>query len=176
MRAAELVRRPGPPVEDFGEPRTKLAAFFNILAALIDRSDRLWHSTAMSEDVIHKEIAHALEILELTLPVTSEDLERARRVQLYTWNPARFSNLTNNPKQYMQAYKKAEEMTKLVEASYALLSVMLVPTTHRANSSPLKPVLTAGCSKRHLTRPQETAKPEAYPLGYVKDSDEPRTT
>ena len=90
----------------------------------------------MSEDVIHKEIAHALEILELTLPVTSEDLERARRVQLYTWNPARFSNLTNNPKQYMQAYKKAEEMTKLVEASYALLSVMLVPDDTSSEQQP----------------------------------------
>jgi hypothetical protein len=90
----------------------------------------------MSEDVIHKEIAHALEILELTLPVTSEDLERARRVQLYTWNPARFSNLTNNPKQYMQAYKKAEEMTKLVEASYALLSVMLVPDETSSEQQP----------------------------------------
>ena len=81
----------------------------------------------MTEDVVHKEIAHALEILELTLPVTSEDLERAKRVQLYTWNPARYSNLTNNPKAYMEAYKKAEEMTKLVEASYALLSALLVP-------------------------------------------------
>jgi len=90
----------------------------------------------MSEDVIHKEIAHALEILELTLPVTSEELERARRVQLYTWNPARFSNLTNNPKQYMQAYKKAEEMTKLVEASYALLSVMLVPDETSGEQQP----------------------------------------
>ena len=90
----------------------------------------------MSEDVIHKEIAHALEILELTLPVTSDDLERARRVQLYTWNPARFSNLTNNPKQYMQAYKKAEEMTKLVEASYALLSVMLVPDDTSSEQQP----------------------------------------
>ena len=81
----------------------------------------------MTEDVVHKEIAHALDILGLTLPVTSEDLERAKRVQLYTWNPARYSNLTNNPKAYMEAYKKAEEMTKLVEASYALLSALLVP-------------------------------------------------
>jgi hypothetical protein len=81
----------------------------------------------MTDEVIHKEVAHALEILGLTLPVTSEDLERARRVLLYTWNPARYSNLTNNPKQYMQAYKKAEEMTQLVEASYALLSALLVP-------------------------------------------------
>ena len=81
----------------------------------------------MSDDVIPKEIAHALEILGLTLPVTSEDLERAKRVQLYNWNPARYSNLTNNPKKYMQAYKKAEEMTKLIEAAYALLTAVLVP-------------------------------------------------
>lgn len=81
----------------------------------------------MTDDVIHKEIAHALEILGLTLPVTSEDLERARRVQLYTWNPARYSNLTNNPKAYMQAYKKAEEMTRMIEAAYALLCAVLVP-------------------------------------------------
>ena len=44
-----------------------------------------------------------------------------------SWNPARYSNLTNNPKQYMQAYKKAEEMTTLIEAAYALLSAVLVP-------------------------------------------------
>ena len=81
----------------------------------------------MTDETIPKEIAHALEILGLTLPVTTEDLERAKRVQLYTWNPARYSNLTNNPKKYMEAYKKAEEMTKLIEASYTLLSAVLVP-------------------------------------------------
>ena len=81
----------------------------------------------MTDETIPEEIARALEVLGLTLPVTTEDLERAKRVQLYTWNPARYSNLTNNPKQYMEAYKKAEEMTKLVEASYALLSAVLVP-------------------------------------------------
>ncbi len=86
----------------------------------------------MTDDIIHKEVAHALEILGLALPVTSEDLERARRVQLYNWNPARYSNLTNNPKAYMQAYKKAEEMTKVVEASYALLSALLVPDDETA--------------------------------------------
>lgn len=81
----------------------------------------------MTDETIPKEIARALEVLGLTLPVTTEDLERAKRVQLYTWNPARYSNLTNNPKKYMEAYKKAEEMTKLVEASYALLTAVLVP-------------------------------------------------
>ena len=81
----------------------------------------------MDEEAIHKEVAHALEILGLTLPTTKEELEQARRVQLYTWNPARYANLTNNPKQYMKNYKKAEEMTKKIKAAYSLLSAVLVP-------------------------------------------------
>src|SRR5215472_12548911 len=81
----------------------------------------------MADGVTQQDVNHALEILGLTLPVTLETLDRAKRVQLYTWNPARYSNLTNNPKKYMQAYKKAEEMTKLIEAAYALLSAVLVP-------------------------------------------------
>ena len=78
-------------------------------------------------DVNQEDVHHALEVLGLTLPVTSETLARTRRVLLYTWNPTRYSNLTNNPTKYMQAYKKAEEMTKLIEASYTLLSAVLVP-------------------------------------------------
>jgi len=78
-------------------------------------------------NVTQEDVNQALAVLGLTLPVTPENLERAKRVQLYTWDPARYSNLTNNPKQYMQAYKKAEEMTKLIEASYTLLSAVLVP-------------------------------------------------
>jgi len=81
----------------------------------------------VNEEAIHKEIAHALEILGLTLPTTREDLERAKRVQLYNWNPSRYANLTNNPKQYMKNFKQAEEMTKKIEAAYALLSAVLVP-------------------------------------------------
>ena len=77
--------------------------------------------------VTQDDVNQALTVLGLTLPVTPETLDRAKRVQLYTWNPARYSNLTNNPKKYMQAYKKAEEMTKLIEASYTLLSAVLVP-------------------------------------------------
>ncbi len=75
--------------------------------------------------VNQEDLTHALEVLGLTLPVTHETLARARRALLHTWNPARYSNLTNNPKKYMQAYKKAEEMTKLIEAAYTLLSAML---------------------------------------------------
>jgi hypothetical protein len=77
--------------------------------------------------VTQDDVNQALAVLELTLPVTPENLDRAKRVQLYTWNPARYSNLTNNPKKYMESYKKAEEMTKLIEASYTLLSAVLVP-------------------------------------------------
>lgn len=86
----------------------------------------------MSDDTIPEEIIRALEVLGLALPVTTEDLERAKRVQLYTWNPSRYANLTNNPKKYMEAYKKAEEMTRLVEASYALLTAVLVPDDENA--------------------------------------------
>jgi hypothetical protein len=86
--------------------------------------------------VTQEDVNHALEVMGLTLPVTPESLAKARRVLLYTWNPARYSNLTNNPKKYMQAYKKAEEMTKLIEASYTLLSVVLVPEETPADQQP----------------------------------------
>lgn len=79
--------------------------------------------------ITEQDIAHALEILGLALPVTSEDLERAKRVQLYNWNPTRYAGLTNNPKQYMQQFQKAEEMTQTVEAAYALLTAVLTPDT-----------------------------------------------
>lgn len=79
------------------------------------------------DHITEQDIAHALDILGLTLPFSSEDLERAKRVQLYNWNPTRFAGLTNNPKQYMQQFQKAEEMTRTVEAAYALISAVFVP-------------------------------------------------
>ena len=79
------------------------------------------------EHITEQDVAHALEVLGLTLPITTEDLERAKRVQLYTWNPTRYAGLTNNPKQYMQEFRKAEEMTRTVEAAYALISAVFVP-------------------------------------------------
>jgi hypothetical protein len=87
-------------------------------------------------DVTQEDVALALKVLGLTLPVTPEALAPARRVLLYTWNPARYSNLTNNPKKYMESYKKAEEMTKLIEASYTLLSAVLVPDDAPSDQHP----------------------------------------
>ena len=86
--------------------------------------------------VTQEDVNHALEVLGLTLPVTPETLDRTKRVLLYTWNPTRYSNLTNNPKQYMQAYKKAEEMTTLIEAAHALLSAVLVPDESSSDQHP----------------------------------------
>lgn len=78
-------------------------------------------------DVTQEDVNHALEVLGITLAITPEALAQTRRTLLHTWNPARYANLANNPKQYMQSYKKAEEMTALIEAAYALLSVVLGP-------------------------------------------------
>ena len=72
-----------------------------------------------------KRFTEALALFALTEPFTREQLDQKRDALLYTWTPRRFANLTNSPKKYMQAYTKAEEMTRLVEASYALLASLL---------------------------------------------------
>lgn len=73
-----------------------------------------------------KRLTDALELFALSQPFTREQLDQKRDALLHIWTPRRFANLTNNPKKYMQAYTKAEEMTRLVEASYALLAATLV--------------------------------------------------
>ena len=72
-------------------------------------------------------LAQALALFALSKPYTLKQLTQQRDALLHTWAPQRFANLTNNPKKYMQAYTKAEEMTRLVEASYALLVELIVP-------------------------------------------------
>ena len=71
-------------------------------------------------------VADALKILGLDLPVSQEQLDIKRKELLHTWDPARYANLTNNPKKYMQSYKEAEEMTEKIESAYALLSSWIV--------------------------------------------------
>ena len=75
----------------------------------------------MTEELLTK----ALELFTLTQPYTREQLDQKREELLHTWTPRRFANLTNNPKKYMQAYTKAEEMTWRIESSYALLEAIL---------------------------------------------------
>lgn len=65
-----------------------------------------------------EEIDHALRLLSLTPPFTRQQLDEKRRELLATWHPHRYANLTNNPKRYMQMYKKGEAMTKDIQAAY----------------------------------------------------------
>ena len=72
-----------------------------------------------------EDIARALEVFGLTEPLTRERLDQKRRELLVTWHPPRYANLTNNPRKYMQMYRKGEAMTKEINAAYALLATWL---------------------------------------------------
>ncbi len=77
----------------------------------------------MSSPPAHTEepVTKALELFNLTLPLHSATLSERYQELLVTWHPHRYANLTNNPSKYMQMYKKAEAMTKDVQAAYTLL-------------------------------------------------------
>ncbi|MBA5873017.1 MAG: hypothetical protein GDA66_00500 [Nitrospira sp. CR1.2] len=86
-------------------------------------------------------LAKAVALFALSQPYTLDQLNQQRDALLHTWAPQRFANLTNNPKKYMQAYTKAEEMTRLVETSYALLAAFVVPeeaSSHERETSNAK--------------------------------------
>ncbi len=72
-----------------------------------------------------KRLTDARELFALTEPFTREQLDQKRDALLHTWTPRRFANLTNNPKKYMQAYTKAEEMTRKIEEAHLLLTAAL---------------------------------------------------
>ena len=74
---------------------------------------------------VNQRVADALKILGLDLPVSQEQLDLKRKELLHTWDPARYANLTNNPKKYTQSFKEAEEMTKRIESAYSFLSAWL---------------------------------------------------
>ena len=67
----------------------------------------------------------ALRLFGLSEPYTREQLDEKRRQLLAAWQPHRFANLTNNPRKYMQSYKKGEAMTKEIESAYGLLVAWL---------------------------------------------------
>lgn len=83
--------------------------------------------TAVNRDAIDR----ALEVLGLSEPVTQERLEAKRRELLTTWNPHRYANLTNNPRKYMQMYKKGEAMTKEIREACRVLAEWLASEESR---------------------------------------------
>jgi len=79
-------------------------------------------------------VAKALELFNLTLPLNPTTLHQRYQELLVTWHPHRYANLTNNPTKYMQMYKKAEAMTKDVQAAYKLLKEYLESHGHAPSS------------------------------------------
>ena len=71
------------------------------------------------------QIDQALQLLSLAPPINRQQLDEKRRELLSTWHPHRYANLTNNPRRYMQMYKKGEAMTKEIQAAYDLLVAWL---------------------------------------------------
>ena len=67
----------------------------------------------------------ALRLFGLDRSLTRPELDARRTALLHVWHPHRYANLTNNPKKYMQSYKKGEAMTREINAAYDLLVAWL---------------------------------------------------
>lgn len=87
-----------------------------------------------TRSVVNDDVQQALLVLGLTLPISRETLDKTRRELLHTWNPRRYANLTNNPKKYMQMFKKGEAMTKEVETAYQVIAAWLATQEPIADS------------------------------------------
>ena len=72
-----------------------------------------------------EQIDQALALFSATPPVSRQQLDEKRRELLAMWHPHRYANLTNNPRRYMQMYKKGEAMTKEIQAAYNVLLAWL---------------------------------------------------
>jgi hypothetical protein len=66
-------------------------------------------------------LEQARELFGLGEAPTREALDTKHRELLAVWHPQRYAALTNNPRKYMQMYKKAEAMTRKVNEAHALL-------------------------------------------------------
>ena len=75
----------------------------------------------MSQEDLDK----ALKLFELTESFTREALEKKKQELLVTWHPHRYAMVTNNPRKYMQMYRRGEAMTKEIHAAYDVLVTWL---------------------------------------------------
>ena len=66
-------------------------------------------------------VQNALKVFDVKEILTVELLQKRYRELRLTWHPHRYANLTNNPRKYMEMYKKGEAKTKEVEAAYKVL-------------------------------------------------------
>ena len=68
----------------------------------------------------------AVSLFELSEDYDLEALSARYHKLLYTWHPARYASLTNNPRKYMEMYKKGEAKTKEIHACHKILLERLV--------------------------------------------------
>jgi preprotein translocase subunit Sec63 len=71
------------------------------------------------------DIDAAFQLFALVPPVNRQQVDEKFRALLATWHPHRYANLTNNPRRYMQMYKKGEAMTKDIQKAYEVLVAWL---------------------------------------------------
>ncbi len=82
------------------------------------------------EETLHK----ALQLFELTPPFTTDQLQHRQQELLRTWQPERYAGHTNNPRKYMQMYRKGEVMTKEVKTAYHTLQQWMEQNQHASDS------------------------------------------
>jgi hypothetical protein len=73
-------------------------------------------------------LRQALDVFELSDAVTLDQLDERYSKLLFTWNPHRYANLTNNPRKYMQMYTKGEAKSRDIHAAYKVLKEWLEKT------------------------------------------------
>ncbi|GJL55158.1 MAG: hypothetical protein NPIRA02_22900 [Nitrospirales bacterium] len=66
-------------------------------------------------------LQRALAIFELPDTVSLDTVNARYRKLLHTWHPNRYASLTNNPRKYMEMYKKGEDKTKEIHSAYHVL-------------------------------------------------------
>ena len=67
----------------------------------------------------------AMQLFNLTTRFSQETLTQRYDEARRTWYPPRYAGLTNNPRKYMEMYKKGEAKTKEIQAAYQLLLTYL---------------------------------------------------
>jgi len=96
----------------------------------------------MVHDMDQETLKHALEIFEVPETLTIDDLNERYRKLLWMWHPHRYANLTNNPRKYMEMYKKGEAKTREVHAAFKVLKAWLQnsndqsPRVEKSSSGP----------------------------------------
>lgn len=73
-------------------------------------------------------VLDAMKTLNLEIPFSLDDLRKRYEQNCRIWDPARYAGHTNNPRQYMQMYRKGELKTKEIHSAFAILQAFFEAT------------------------------------------------